>query len=87
MPTTIELVVPRRGEVEATASEVPNAEGQRLFYVTGIEPEISDVPETRAWVVDEARPEFRLEVPLVSYWTIATLHLRSPGGATDLSLP
>ena len=72
-PTSIELVVPRRGEVEATASEVPNAEGQRFFYVTGIEPEISDVPETRAWVVDEARPEFRLEVPLVSYWTIATL--------------
>ena len=71
--TSIELVVPRRGEVEATASEVPSAEGPRLFYVTGIEPEISDVPETRAWVVDEARPEFRLEVPLVSYWTIATL--------------
>ncbi len=73
VPTSIELVVPRRGEVEATASEVPSAEGQRFFYVTGIEPEISDVPETRAWVVDEDRPETRIEVPLISYWTIATL--------------
>ena len=79
--TYIELDVPRRAEVEATASEVPSSLNQRLFQITGIEPEISDVPETRAWVVDETRPGVRIEVPLVSYWTIATMQPPLPRGS------
>ena len=54
--TSINLTVPKRGEAEAAASEVPNGEGQLFYYLTGIEPEISDVPDTRAWIVDEDRP-------------------------------
>jgi virginiamycin B lyase len=78
--TSIDVVVPRRGKVEPLASELPESEGQRFFYVTGIEPEISDVPPTRAWIVDEDRPDFRLEIPLVSYWTIATMQPPLPRG-------
>ena len=78
--TSLDVVVPRRGEVEVLASEVPSSEGQLLYYVTGIEPEISDVPPTRAWLVDEDRSDFRLEIPLVSYWTIATLQPPLPRG-------
>ena len=37
-----------RAQVETAASEVPFSLDQRLFQITGIEPEISDVPETRA---------------------------------------
>ena len=79
--TSINLTVPKRGEAEAAASEVPAGEGQLFYYVTGIEPEISDVPDTRAWIVDESRPNFLLEIPLVSYWTIATLQPPLPRGS------
>lgn len=71
-PTFRDLVIPRHGEADTSASQIPNTEGRRLYQVTGILPEMSDVPETRAWVVDDARPNVRIEVPLVDYWTIAT---------------
>ncbi len=79
--TSIDLDVPRRAEVEAAASEVPFSLDQRLFQITGIRPDISDVPETHAWVVDETRPGVRIEVPLVSYWTIATMQPPLPRGS------
>ncbi len=80
-PTSIELDVPRRAEVETAASEIPSSLDQRFFQITGIRPEMSGVPETRAWVVDETRPGVRIEVPLVSYWTIATMQPPLPRGS------
>ncbi len=70
----VDLLIPGDETAEILASAVPTSEGRNLFYVTGIGPEISDVPETRAWVVDESGPAgVRIELPLVGYWAIAAL--------------
>ena len=72
-PTTyLDLVLPRNQTVETTASAIPGTES-RFLVVSGIEPEISDVPDTEAWVIDAARPDVRVRLPLVSYWQIAEL--------------
>lgn len=71
--TSITVDVPRNETVEASASQVPVSDGVQLHYLTAVEPQIDDVPETHAWIVDAARPELRLDLPLVSYWTVATL--------------
>jgi hypothetical protein len=68
--TYLDLVVPGSQTVETRASAVPSTD-PRFLVISGIEPEISDVPDTEAWVVDAARPDFRVRLPLVSYWEIA----------------
>jgi virginiamycin B lyase len=69
-PTYLDLTLPRHETVETTASAIPSTES-RFLVISGIEPEISDVPETEAWVIDAARPDVRVRLPLVSYWQIA----------------
>ena len=68
----LDVVVPGRSTIETPASDVPNDLG-RLLVLSGIEPEISGVPETEAWVTDAARPDRRIRLPLVSYWEIAAV--------------
>ena len=72
-PTTVDIEVGPHDTAEIAASAVPSSDGLHLFYVTGIRPDVSDVPPTRAWIVDASRPQFRLELPLVNYWTVAGL--------------
>ena len=68
--THTDLVLPRQQTVETTASAMPFTES-RFLVISGIEPEISDVPDTEAWVVDAARPDVQIRLPLVSYWEVA----------------
>ncbi len=70
--TWVDLVLPRNQTVETKASVIPFSQS-RFLVVSGIEPEISDVPDTEAWVIDAARPDVRVRLPLVSYWQIAEL--------------
>ena len=70
--TSADLVLPRNDTVEIAASAFPFTQS-RFLVVSGIEPEISDVPETDAWVIDSARPDVRIRLPLVSYWEVASV--------------
>ena len=71
-PAGRDLVLPRHGTVETAASAIPLGPS-RFLVISGIEPEISDVPDTEAWVVDARRPDTRVRLPLVSYWQVAEL--------------
>jgi hypothetical protein len=70
--TSADLLLPRHQTVETTASAFPFT-ASRFIAISGIEPEISDVPDTEAWVVDAARPDVRIRLPLVSYWEVASV--------------
>ena len=78
-PNTTFVEVPRNGTVSTSASDVPLSEGDRLYLLTAIHPDINDVPETRAWIVD-TDTDLRVELPLVDYWTVASLQPPLPRG-------
>jgi hypothetical protein len=55
--------------------------GPFFYYVNALEPAISDVPQTRAWLYDVDAPDARVEIPLTTYWTIRTMQPPLAGGA------
>ena len=70
--TTVVFEVPRNATVSKLASDVPSSEGDHPFLLTAIHPQINDVPETRAWIVD-TDTDLRVELPLIDYWTVVSL--------------
>ncbi len=79
-PTSVFVEVPPSGTASTSASLVPMSEGDKLYTLTGLRPAISDVPETRAWIVGVGRDDPRVELPLVDYWTVVTLQPPVPRG-------
>ncbi len=80
-PTSISVEVPRNSTATTSAGLVPMSDGDRLYFLTGARPSVSDVPDTRAWIVGRGGGDLRVELPLVDYWTLVALEPPSPRGS------
>ncbi len=80
-PNNVEFHIPRDDTAEVAASDVPGSDGEHVFLLDTLHPEINDVPETRAWIVDADRPELRIDLPLVDYWAVAAMLPPLPSGS------
>jgi virginiamycin B lyase len=78
--TYFEFDIPRDDTVEVAASDGPFSEGSQALFLDTFDPEINDVPETRAWIVDVDRPDLRVDLPLVDYWAVAAMMPPLPSG-------
>jgi virginiamycin B lyase len=85
-PHSVFVEVPPNGTAGTSASLVPMSEGDRLYLLTGLRPSISDVPDTRAWIVGALTGDLRVELPLMDYWTLVTLQPPLPRGGPQPAL-